>query len=94
MPRLICPEEGCGAPLRYRGSTKTLVAYISIGEGPRCAGGHDDNCVVHGFTCSNGHVHKYSPINKCHLCDWTGKKSCFCSTKTDGHPEWSHFRGE
>lgn len=90
MPRMICPTEGCGAVLKYRGSTKTLVYYYSIGE-RKCPGDHDDNCVVHGYTCYNGHVHKYSLINKCSFCNWTGKKECFCSTKTDGHPEWSHL---
>lgn len=67
-----CPE--CGELLVYSGfETTTLVGYVS----PR-GHNHDDNCVERMYTCKNDHKIFVSKINTCPVCDWTGKKKCFC----------------
>lgn len=86
IAKMRCPQ--CDAPVRYYGTTSTLVGYINNGP---CRGDHDNNCKVHGFLCNNKHNLSYAIRNSCGLCGWKGKASCFCCTILEEHPEWSHF---
>ena len=51
----------------------TLVGFIS----PK-GHDHDDNCLTRFYICSNNHEITISKIKKCPVCEWTGKKECFC----------------
>lgn len=50
---------------------------------------HDDNCKSRVFECKNGHNITLSKRNTCPICDWKGKKTCFChdDEKVDEWPE-------
>ena len=39
---------------------------------------HDDNCVTRAYVCLLGHETQLTARNSCPMCDWRGKKECFC----------------
>jgi hypothetical protein len=79
-----CCSE-CGAKWVKIGETsETSVGYFS-------PPGHDhnDNCLVRGYVCANGHVTRVSKRRSCPACEWKGRTSCHChyGTKVDKWPE-------
>lgn len=89
MTVTVCPE--CGGKFVERGSeSTTLLGYF----GNTCSAGrqHDDNCLVRGYACENGHV-TYLSVRRTCPCGWKGKEQCFChgkaprNEKVDAWPE-------
>lgn len=67
-----CPI--CGGLMGSRGTTETLVAYLSP-----AGHDHDDNCRERVYICHEcGGEKIISKQNKCKVCDWVGKTECFC----------------
>lgn len=70
-PNLAC--KTCGSPnfTWTGGETTTLVGYFSP-----AGHNHDDNCIVRGYVCENGHPKGISKQNACSACNWVGKTTC------------------
>lgn len=75
----------CGRPLIRRVDESERTTLVGYASPPGHS--HDDNCRKRVYACEAGHETELSVINRCPACDWTGKKTCFCSVKVDRWPD-------